>query len=236
MRYELDRFNRGTSDEEMLSDLRAVGARVSGGLSQPRYRASGGRFHPSTVARRFGSWNVALERAGVQLAHRVNTPDDEWFANIAVVWNHLGCQPRYEDMGQPPSTKSAEGYAQRFGGWRKALGAFVGVMNAPPESSEESDSKTEAREPTAGSAMNAEPRLKRRTPRTVNWRLRFLVLRRDGFRCKACGASPAREPGIDLDVDHVVPWSEGGETILENLQSLCRTCNGGKSNLPFVDR
>ena len=69
----------------------------------------------------------------------------------------------------------------------------------------------------------------------MNWRLRFLTLRRDGFRCKACGRSPANEPGVELEVDHVVAWSEGGETVLENLQSLCQRCNGGKSNLPFIE-
>ena len=32
-------------------------------------------------------------------------------------------------------------------------------------------------------------------------------------------------------MDHVVPWSLGGETVIENLQVLCEQCNVGKSNL-----
>jgi len=31
-------------------------------------------------------------------------------------------------------------------------------------------------------------------------------------------------------VDHITAWSNGGETILENLQTLCSDCNLGKSN------
>ncbi|QKE39815.1 MAG: HNH endonuclease [Ferrovum myxofaciens] len=31
-----------------------------------------------------------------------------------------------------------------------------------------------------------------------------------------------------MEIDHIFPWSEGGETIEENLQSLCFDCNRGK--------
>jgi len=38
-------------------------------------------------------------------------------------------------------------------------------------------------------------------------------------------------PKIILHVDHVMPYSKGGETVLENLQTLCLKWNIGKSNL-----
>jgi 5-methylcytosine-specific restriction endonuclease McrA len=56
-------------------------------------------------------------------------------------------------------------------------------------------------------------------------------MQRDHFTCRACGASPAKEAGVELHVDHVVPWSRAGETTLENLQTLCTRCNLGKSDL-----
>jgi 5-methylcytosine-specific restriction endonuclease McrA len=56
-------------------------------------------------------------------------------------------------------------------------------------------------------------------------------MRRDDFKCRLCGASPAISPGVILVVDHVVPWSKGGETVFGNLQKLCEVCNGGKSDL-----
>ena len=46
--------------------------------------------------------------------------------------------------------------------------------------------------------------------------------------CKKCG----RHFEInEMEADHITPWCEGGKTILENCQMLCRECNrrkGGK--------
>ncbi|KAB2833205.1 MAG: HNH endonuclease, partial [Candidatus Brocadia sp.] len=57
------------------------------------------------------------------------------------------------------------------------------------------------------------------------------VMRNDNFKCRICGRSPATDQNIKLEVDHVKPWSKGGETVIENLQTLCSDCNSGKSNL-----
>ena len=70
-----------------------------------------------------------------------------------------------------------------------------------------------------------------RTGRDPSLRLRFGVMKRDNFCCRACGASPALQPGLTLHVDHVKAWSVGGETVEENLQTLCEACNQGKSNV-----
>jgi 5-methylcytosine-specific restriction endonuclease McrA len=63
--------------------------------------------------------------------------------------------------------------------------------------------------------------------------MRFLVMRRDNFRFCICGTSPALQPGAVLVVDHIHPWIKGGETVMENLQTLCEPCNGGKTDLPM---
>jgi len=36
---------------------------------------------------------------------------------------------------------------------------------------------------------------------------------------------------VTLHADHIKPWSKGGETVIENLQTLCSKCNIGKSDL-----
>ena len=59
----------------------------------------------------------------------------------------------------------------------------------------------------------------------------YQVLKRDNFKCCACGASPAKDPAVELHIDHIIPWSRGGETTPENLQTLCSRCNLGKSDL-----
>jgi len=56
--------------------------------------------------------------------------------------------------------------------------------------------------------------------------LRYDILRRDRFRCCLCGRSA--QDGIELEVDHIIPVSKGGETTYDNLQTLCRDCNRGK--------
>lgn len=61
--------------------------------------------------------------------------------------------------------------------------------------------------------------------------LRYEILERDGFACKACGATNC------LEIDHIVPKSKGGQTIKTNLQVLCSDCNKGKgTSSPFSDQ
>lgn len=71
---------------------------------------------------------------------------------------------------------------------------------------------------------------KKKHTRVISDKLRYQVLKRDNFKCCACGASPAKDPSIELHIDHIIPWSKGGETTLENLQTLCSRCNLGKSD------
>lgn len=45
------------------------------------------------------------------------------------------------------------------------------------------------------------------------------------YFCPACGL---KEPEIKLTVDHIIPLSRGGENTIDNIQPLCKTCNGRK--------
>lgn len=56
--------------------------------------------------------------------------------------------------------------------------------------------------------------------------IRYQVLKRDR-NCQLCGAGPDQGP---LQVDHILPRSQGGTNAIENLQVLCSPCNRGKSN------
>ncbi|MGG2065896.1 HNH endonuclease [Bacillus sp. S14(2024)] len=64
--------------------------------------------------------------------------------------------------------------------------------------------------------------------RNISLSLRYKVLDRDNGKCKLCGRTPS--DGVKLHVDHIIPYSLGGLTILDNLQTLCDDCNIGKSN------
>lgn len=63
-------------------------------------------------------------------------------------------------------------------------------------------------------------------------RVRFQILRRDGFRCRYCGASPS--DGIRLVVDHIVPVADGGTDDWDNLAAACHECNAGKGRHPLI--
>ena len=58
---------------------------------------------------------------------------------------------------------------------------------------------------------------------------RWRILERDGFRCAYCGAS-AREDGVRLHIDHVVPISRGGEDVAGNVLICCKPCNLSKGS------
>ena len=69
-----------------------------------------------------------------------------------------------------------------------------------------------------------------RTKRNIPVTLRYQIMKRDNFKCVLCGASPAKDPSVELHIDHIIPWSKGGESTIENLQTLCSKCNLGKSD------
>lgn len=213
------------SKEVCIEDLRRVAEKLQKpSVTVEEYRGFG-RFTEGPFRRLFGGWIPALEAAGLEVSEgfkRSNTVE-ELHQNLETVWCALGRQPKQSDMRAPLSSIGHDAYCRRFGSWRKALEAFVAYANG-----ETNESVSSVRPTAAPSTLIEAPQ---RTSRTISWRLRFLVMRRDGFRCQQCGRSPAITPGTVLVIDHVHPWSKGGETIYENLRTLCEVCNGGKSNL-----
>lgn len=206
------------TNDELLADLRHV-AELAGSVkvTQGKY-AQLGIYDCSTHIRRFGSWNQALLEAGLELSNRVDISDGELFENLFRLWQHYGRQPRRSELAQIPSTISQSPYNRRFGSWTATLEAFVKYAN----SAEFDESFEKASINTVQSSL--------KTGRDPSLRLRWQVLKRDRFTCCSCGASPALTPGVELHIDHKVPWSKGGKTVIENLQTLCSLCNLGKSN------
>lgn len=217
MRFELETHHRNVPDDELVAELRRVATLLNKSAVTIDKFNEHAKFHSSTLARRFGSWFKALEAAGLQKTRNLNLTNEQLFENLVSVWLKLGRQPKYQDLTKEHSLFSAGTYENRFGSWRKGLEAFVSWAN-------------EGISPQM--VPSAAPATQRRAPRNINWRLRALVLMRDGARCQLCGAE-ARS-GALLHVDHIVPWSKGGETTLENLRVLCNVCNIGKSDVEFV--
>jgi len=59
--------------------------------------------------------------------------------------------------------------------------------------------------------------------RSIPVSLHNMVVRLYGRTCYVCQEAPYEE------IDHVVPWSEGGTDELENLRPICKACHRLKS-------
>lgn len=55
------------------------------------------------------------------------------------------------------------------------------------------------------------------------------ILKRDAHTCQYCGRNGSER----MTIDHVIPKSQGGRTVWENVVSACRACNLKKGNKPL---
>ena len=222
------------SNKELIVEMQRVLAAVGGNiLTMPLFDAHS-TVSSGTVSRRFGGWAKALKQAGIEQSEMANKnwTNEECFENLASVWTHHAKQPSIRQMFSSPSVITGDAYITRWGTWRKALRAFVTWANS------ELGGRSESQQP------KPEPRIQNKTvkptvvrqveenQRQVPLKLRFIVFRRDRFRCIYCGRSPATDLDTVLHADHVRPVADNGLTVLENLQTLCERCNLGKGKLP----
>ncbi len=222
MKFELEEYHRGITNEELIADLKRIALKLNKTALHRTDYDEHGKYGTTTYIRRFGSWFNALEKSGLEKTRTpMNLPEEELFKNLEEIWIKLGRQPHYAEVHKPLSKYHVGTYEDHFGTWRKALEKFVTNINREESTSSEEAIKN----------VEVEPITRHKTSRAINWRLRFIVMKRDNFKCKTCGRSPASDTSIILHVDHVKAWANGGETVLENLQTLCSKCNIGKSDL-----
>jgi hypothetical protein len=227
MKFELEDNLRGATDEDLLGELRRCASHLGRETITIARFEQHGRCHPCTIQRRFGSWTNALARAGLHPSRsKIGISDEELFENLKALWISPGRQPRYGEARSPDSKYSAGTYKNRFGSWTKALQAFVDWVNlddtAVPSSGGEHGDETNQPK------VQTQVKPKRHTRREITDRQRFRILVREGFSCQSCGASPLKTRGVELHVDHIIPWDNGGETVDDNLQCKCMKCNLGK--------
>lgn len=208
--------NQSVATEDLIEDLRSVAQKLNTEKLSQKLYTEHGRFNCTTFINRFGTWNKAVQKIGLKPTNIFNYSDEKLFENILNIWQYKGKQPTRRDLNSIPSKITQSPYNRRFNSWSIAMKEFIEYANGKDITSINKDS--------------AEKSLKK-TSRDPSLRLRFKVLKRDNFSCIQCGASPAKNIETNLHVDHIKPWSNGGETEISNLQTLCQNCNLGKSNL-----
>ncbi|MDC5514499.1 HNH endonuclease [Acinetobacter baumannii] len=67
-----------------------------------------------------------------------------------------------------------------------------------------------------------EERSQKYMKKKIGLKLRLEVYERDGFKCVTCGVQK------NLTLDHIKPEILGGVSTIENLQTMCKSCNSSK--------
>jgi hypothetical protein len=109
------------SREQLVEDLQAFAAEL--GETPTRTEMNDEGPHSSTpYYNEFGSWNDALEAAGLGTNHRNDVPDEELIEALRELDEELDRTPHFEDMaergGFAPTT-----YVRRWGSWPEAKAA-----------------------------------------------------------------------------------------------------------------
>lgn len=137
MKYEMKTLS-DYSEENILNELKRVAKLLNKNTVGYEDMGKHGRCSTSVYEKKFGSWNNALLKAGLEISHRQNIPSGELLAEMETLWNKLGKQPTYDEMDEL-GRFSTQAYVTRFGSWRKALAEFVRRKN---------EGQTDKHEPT----------------------------------------------------------------------------------------
>lgn len=220
--YSVKRYSE-YSDEELIGRLREYARAAGKSYVSGRSFSEATGIAEATVTNHFGTWKEFCERAGLAPRYERIADKGRLFENLDRVWQVLDRQPRAKEIKQPLSPISISRYQKAFGKpWYDICLEFLSWKSGAPIQEIEREARASSRGVTSSPA--------RTTRREVSLSLRYEVLKRDGFRCVKDGRSPATDRGVQLHVDHIRSWANGGETMLENLQTLCSECNLGKSN------
>lgn len=215
MNFEFIKHNHGLTDEQIINDVVRVKNFLNKDTLILREYEQYGKYGSKAIRNHFGTWNKLLETLGLPLTRiDEHLNKEDIFTIIEKLWIGIGHQPTLREFeSETHHTKKI--IIRQFGTWNKCLKEFCEYKNDENEKNKIEKVNTNN---------------KHKTPREPTLSLRYQVIKRDNFKCVICGKSPSNDPKIELHIDHIKPYSLGGETEIDNLQTLCNYCNLGKSN------
>ncbi|MEQ1848321.1 MAG: HNH endonuclease [Nitrospira sp.] len=221
-RFEIDRVKTHASRAEIVASLREYGRlHQCETFGMREYDGWKKRLVTSdTIRLQFGSWAKALYEAGFRAVRGQKVDPAAMVEAFRACWKEQRSVPSLRQLeaflGSKKYPFRVKTYGAFFGGVGRLAKRIVQVQNG------------ELNE--ADLLRRVERARPRRSPMPV--KLRTAILKRDGEQCVKCGASPKKNPAVTLEVDHIVPVAEGGINDPKNLQTLCWSCNQGKTDAP----
>lgn len=205
------------SREALIEDLRATAKTLGKETITSSEYEQYGKYGSASVYNRYKSWQKGLEAAGLGETgfHNAGITKEQLLEAIYEAWDRLGRQPNTRDVRNKEVPYGLTTYINQFDSWRNTMIAFVDYVKR--------------RKGQIVATPTVSP-VQHQTGRTPSARLRKQVFERDNATCQLCGTNAEKEPGVKLVIDHIIPYSKGGETTYENLQVLCRKCNIDKRN------
>src|SRR5579862_1573537 len=176
------------TDRELLEGLREFASRVGGRPFSIR-EFNAWRDRPArgiTIVRRFGSWRGALAKVGVKGVRCRECTNEELMDDLERVWRELGRRPGATQVARRGQF-SPTPYQRRWGSVERACRRLARYHRGQI-------SRAELLRPDCG-----------RKGGLIRPELRWRILKRDRFRCMACGNCPATDSSIELEVDHIHP-------------------------------
>ena len=218
---ELMKFKKNYTEKEYLTNLFEVAKKLKKTtLTQSDYNNCSLSITTSmTFKRRFGKWNVALEKAGLTVSKEMDISPEKLMSNLFKVSQILGTLNfSKEDLVKPNSAYTISAYRKAYGNWTNARKEFEKYLKLKIN-------KIKSKEITPIDytlRRNHDTNKKIPTSLASEMKKKYkYVCSTKGCKCGEAIGNKGNEYIKKLYVVHIKPWDEGGETISKNLTVLC---------------
>jgi len=82
MKFELEDYHRNIPDDELIADLKRVASMLKKDSVTIDEYNDHGKYHNTTLTRRYGSWFKVLGKAGLKKTRNLGITDEEYLRKI----------------------------------------------------------------------------------------------------------------------------------------------------------